>query len=122
MNESLSEEATIQTPVRRSERHVLYRDLAIVYEGYSESIPLRVPDISTHGMFINTPRIFPESAVLRVKFRLNRSGVEVNARAEVRYCLAGVGIGVEFVDISPEAQQAIEEEMKAARAAAASPA
>jgi len=122
MNESLSEEATIQTPMRRSERHVLYRDLAIVYEGYSEAIPLRVPDLSMHGMFINTPRTFPESAVLCVKFRLNRSGVEVTARAEVRYCLAGVGIGVEFVEISPEDQQAIEEEMQAARAASASPA
>jgi hypothetical protein len=35
----------------------------------------------------------------------------VKARAEVRYCLAGVGVGVEFIDISPEAQRAISEEM-----------
>jgi hypothetical protein len=32
-------------------------------------------------------------------------------RGEVRYCLPGVGVGVEFIDISPEARHAIDEEM-----------
>jgi hypothetical protein len=41
--------------------------------------------------------------------RRNRN--EVQARGEVRYCLTGVGIGVEFVGISPEYVQAIEEEV-----------
>jgi hypothetical protein len=36
----------------------------------------------------------------------------VNARAEVRYCLRGVGIGVEFIDIPPLDRQAIENEIK----------
>lgn len=105
--------------VRQHERHALYRDLAIVYEGYSEEIPLRVPDLSAQGMFINTPRAFPEGAVLRVRFHLERSGQEIVARAEVRYCLEGVGIGVEFVEIAPEARRAIEVEVRAARAASA---
>ena len=54
-----------------------------------------------------------QGAVLCVEFRLTRSDVLVRARAEVRYCLPGVGVGVEFVDISPDAQRAIEEEMSA---------
>jgi hypothetical protein len=63
-------------------------------------------------MFIQTGRHFPEGAVLKVRFRLVRSRYEVHARAEVRYCLPGVGIGVEFVDISAEDRLAIENELR----------
>ncbi len=87
------------------------RELAIEYEGSEQSIPLRPPDISTRGMFINTNRHFPQGAVLKVRFTLARTGREVRARAEVRYSLAGVGIGVEFVDISLADQLAIEAEL-----------
>jgi hypothetical protein len=72
---------------------------------------VRVPDISTHGIFINTSQCFAEGAVLSLQFRLTRTDVPVKTCAEVRYCLPGVGVGVEFVDISPEVRRAIEEEM-----------
>ena len=100
------------TPVRQYNRYAAYRDLAINYEGYSENIPVRAPDISASGMFINTGRRFPEGAVVKVHFRLTRSSHEVNARAEVRYCLPGVGIGVEFIEISEADRQAILEEIQ----------
>lgn len=87
-------------------------DLSVSYEGYSEDIQTRPPDISTRGMFINTSRSFPEGAVLNVQFRLAITGAEVRTRCEVRYCLPGVGVGVEFVDISPEGVQAIEKEIQ----------
>ena len=77
----------------------------------TEEISSRPPDISPHGMFINTAKRFPEGAIMKLRFRLNRSGVEIHARAEVRYCLPGVGIGVEFVGLSPESVHAIEEEI-----------
>ena len=99
-------------PSRAAERYSTYRDLAIIYEGSSEAIPVRAPEISIRGMFINTARHFPEGAIIRVHFRLTKSGYEIDVRSEVRYCLQGVGIGVEFLDISPEAQRAIEEEHK----------
>jgi hypothetical protein len=88
------------------------RDLSVTYEGHSEDVALRPPDISARGMFINTNRNFPEGAVLNVHFRLAETGVEVRARGEVRYCLAGVGVGVEFVEISPDAVRAIENEIR----------
>jgi hypothetical protein len=99
-------------PKRQFERYTSYRDLAVNYEGYSEEIPVHIPDISIHGMFINTPHQFPNGAVLNVKFTLTRSNYEVQARSEVRYCLPGVGVGLEFIEISPEAQKAIEEELR----------
>ena len=95
----------------RDVRYHGYRDLAIVYEGSSENIPVRAPDISPSGMFINTARRFPEGAVIKVTFRLTQSNYEVSCRAEVRYCLESVGIGIQFVDIDPAAQSAIEDEL-----------
>jgi hypothetical protein len=96
---------------RRSPRYAQFSELAVTYEGRTEEISLRPPDISTHGMFINTVRRFPEGAILKLRFRLSRSGIEVHARGEVRYCLAGVGIGVEFIGLSAEYLHAIEEEI-----------
>ncbi len=87
------------------------RELSVTYEGYSEEVALRPPDISTRGMFINTSRNFPEGAVLNVQFRLGQTGTQVTSRAEVRYCLPGVGVGIEFIDISEEAVHAIEKEI-----------
>ena len=87
------------------------RDLNVTYEGHSEDIATRPPDISPRGMFINTVRNFPVGAVLQIRFTLAHSGVEINTRAEVRYCLQGVGIGVEFLEISAQAVKAIEAEI-----------
>jgi PilZ domain len=87
------------------------RELSVIYEGRSEEIALRPPDISARGMFINTRHHFPEGAVLNVQFRLGQTGAEVTTRAEVRYCLPGVGVGVEFVNISEQALEAIEKEV-----------
>lgn len=104
-------ENDLRRAVRQHPRLQHYRDLSLVYEGYSEEISIRAPDLSVQGMFINTTRHFPEGAVLKVTFRLARSGYEVHTRAEVRYCLEGVGVGVEFFEISPEDRSAIDEEL-----------
>ena len=102
--------AEVTTEKRAAVRHVFCRDLQIVYEGYGRDIALRTPDISTQGMFISTVQEFPIGAELYVRFRLGRSAIQVHAKAEVRYCLPGVGIGVEFTDMTDSARQAIEEE------------
>jgi PilZ domain len=96
---------------RQDARHPQLSELSVDYEGFTENIVLRPPDLSPHGMFINTAKAFPEGAILKLRFRMARSPVLIQTRCEVRYCLAGVGIGVEFVDISPEAVRAIEEEL-----------
>lgn len=103
-------------PVRRYLRnsprvHSLAR-ISLNYEGHSEEVAARPPDVSTCGMFINTVQNFPEGAVLNLRFLLSLSGVEIQTRCEVRYCLKGVGIGVEFVGISPDAVAEIEREIE----------
>lgn len=86
--------------------------ISVHYEGHTEEVATRPPDVGTHGMFFNTPTKFPEGAVLNLKFRLALSGAEISTRCEVRYCLPGVGVGVEFIGISPEAVRQIEHEIK----------
>jgi PilZ domain-containing protein len=101
------------TGTRAVSRFSGLQDLSVTYEGGNEEIALRPPDVSTRGMFINTVQSLPIGSVLTIRFRLAHSGIEVNTRGEVRYCLPGVGVGVEFVEISPEAVQAIESQIEA---------
>lgn len=100
---------------RRSPRYAQFSELSLTYEGRTEEICSRPPDISPHGMFINTAKRFPEGAIMKLRFRLSRSRMEVHARAEVRYCLPGVGIGVEFIALEPQYVHAIEEEIAGTR-------
>jgi hypothetical protein len=91
------------------------REIALQYEGIEERIISRVPDVSTTGMFVNTGRKYAEGAVLNLSFCLALSGMEVQARGEVRYTLPGVGVGVQFIDIAKNAIHAIEREIQLSR-------
>ena len=104
---------------RRELRFPQLLELRMNYEGDGENIPLRPPDISLHGMFVNTSTHFPEGSIVNLRFRLTRSNVEVQTRGEVRYRLPGIGIGVEFVGMQPEAVRAIEKEIRASSGARA---
>jgi hypothetical protein len=98
---------------QRFPRYQHLSELSLTYEGRSESLCIHPPDISAKGMFINTDAEFPEGSVLKLHFRLARTGTRIAARCEVRYCLAGVGVGVEFVNLPSECARAIEAEMGA---------
>ena len=88
------------------------RQITISYEGRDEQIRVKPPDLSIHGMFVSTSTSFPEGTVLNLRFQLAHSGMEVEARGEVRYCLPGVGVGVEFIGVSHEAEQKIAREIE----------
>ncbi len=106
----MSSQTSMKFAFRRLfDRYSHFRALRVIYEGHSESIPLHAPDLSPRGMFINTARELPEGTVVRIQFRLSQSNFLVQARGEVRYCLPGVGVGVEFVHISAQAEDAIED-------------
>ena len=97
---------------REWSRYSGLRDLSLTYEGESEAIAVHPPEISPKGMFINTPVHFPDGSVLKVSFRLAGSNHRIATRCEVRYCMPGVGVGVEFIGISPRDQKAILEEIQ----------
>jgi len=105
---------------RRLQRHQHLSELSVTYEGSNETFPIHPPNISTRGMFINTSAVFPEGSVLKLTFRLARTGARIAARCEVRYCLVGTGLGVEFVDLPSECARAIEAELGLVRSRARS--
>jgi hypothetical protein len=97
---------------REVKRYELPSELSVVYEGVAEEIPIRPADLSTRGMFIHSAKPFPEGSILKVRFRLCRVDFVVNVRAEVRHCVPGIGFGVEFMALEPEALLAIEQELR----------
>jgi PilZ domain-containing protein len=88
--------------------------LVAIFEGENQGAPVHPPDLSTLGMFINTREDLSVGAVLNLNFRLLLSEVEVGVRAQVRRTMPGVGVGVEFLDLSPIAKRAIEQELELA--------
>jgi len=96
---------------REVPRYELPSELSVVYEGAAEKVPLRPADLSTRGMFVHSPKPFPEGSVVKIHFRLRRMDFAVDVRAEVRHCIPGVGFGVEFLDLEPEARWAIDQEL-----------
>ncbi|MGH9743431.1 MAG: PilZ domain-containing protein [Candidatus Acidiferrum sp.] len=96
---------------RSSPRVQSLREITITYEGQDEQIVVKPPNLSKRGMFINTNRSFPEGAVLNLRFTLLQTDAEIRTRCEVRYCQPGVGVGVEFIGLRPEATKLIEREI-----------
>jgi hypothetical protein len=101
--------------IRFSNRVHSLREISISYEGGTQVVSIRPPDVSTRGMFVNTSEKFPEGAVLNLRFCLDLSGVEVQARGEVRYCIPSVGVGIEFIAMSQKGIRAIEKEIELVR-------
>lgn len=106
-----AEKASI--PARREPRIQHLSELYLCYEGGGPEVYIRTPDLSPNGMFVNTTTHFPEGAIVRLRFRLTRSNIEVQTRGEVRYCLRGIGIGVEFLGLDSKSAQAIAKELRA---------
>lgn len=97
---------------RRNVRVQNLREITMVYEGQNEKILIKPPNISCGGIFISTPRVFPEGAVLDLRFKLLLTNAEICTRGEVRYCMPGVGVGVEFISLAPESAKLIEREIQ----------
>lgn len=99
------------SPPRSARRIHTVSGIILSYEGQPDLTYVRSPDVSARGMFVNTPRQFPEGAIMNVRFRLALTGAAVQARGEVRYCLPGVGIGLEFIGLDAKTRQRIEREV-----------
>lgn len=99
------------TSTRKWPRFSHLKDVALSCEGRNEVLSVHLPDISLTGMFLNTMTSYPEGTILKVHFRLARSNHAVDVRCEVRYCLPGVGLGLEFIDILAKDKKAIMKEL-----------
>lgn len=62
-------------------------------------------DISEGGLYVHTGRMFPSGSILDISFPAGRN--PLNLKARVQHCQEGIGMGLEFVDLSPEQKAAI---------------
>jgi hypothetical protein len=66
---------------------------------------VRLADLSTDGAFVDARTVLPPGSMANLRFTL--LGHEVTARAEVRYSMPGMGMGLRFVEVSPEGRELI---------------
>ena len=109
----MKEEKGNSTLVNQREcgRFSYLQDLTINLEGTNQQIKPRTLDISPLGMFINTEYLVPEGSILDIRFSLPITRHKISTRAEVRYSLPSIGIGIRFINLSSEDQDAINREM-----------
>ncbi len=65
-------------------------------------------DISVGGMFLKTPRPLPKDSEVQVTFRLNADLPAIECAGKVIYSGPGMGMGIEFQQLSEEARKAIQ--------------
>ncbi len=58
-------------------------------------------DVSVGGMFLETAEPPPAESRVNLRFNLDDGGGIIIAQAKVLYCVAKLGVGVEFTDFSP---------------------
>jgi Tfp pilus assembly protein PilZ len=62
--------------------------------------PIRMSDLSTKGVFLDTRCVIAAGSTVQLSFRI--AGHPVSVAARVVYCTPPFGMGVEFLDLSPE--------------------
>ncbi len=87
---------------RRYKRVVLKKEVLI-----NGSIKAQGLDLSLGGLYIHTGRHFPVGTVMSVTLPLNSQ--IINVRAVVRNAQESVGMGVEFIEVTPDQAAAIQD-------------
>jgi hypothetical protein len=66
---------------------------------------VRLADLSVDGAFVDARTVLPPGALARLRFTILEE--EVTVQTEVRYSMPGMGMGLRFVDLAPEARNLI---------------
>jgi hypothetical protein len=93
---------------RSAERLSFLCECRIEYDGAtSGSITARISDLSDGGAFIDTMTWLPVGSRLNLRFRLLTT--EVSVGCEVRFFMPMIGMGVKFLNLSPEGLSLIQQ-------------
>jgi c-di-GMP-binding flagellar brake protein YcgR len=65
-------------------------------------------DVSIGGMFFNVRFPLPMGSEMSITFRLYPAEPAITCRAKVTFSRVGLGMGIQFQDLSTEAQQTIQ--------------
>ena len=96
--------------MRRYVRMGLPKGMLVAWEHSGIHKASRVSVIAVGGLFISTPEPPPAGDTIRLLFEV--PGGEVRARAMVRDCQPGKGMGIEFTVMGQEARARLQRLMK----------
>lgn len=65
-------------------------------------------DVSTGGLFLNTPEPLVPGSQVELSFRVTPEGPQIECSGRVVYALAGIGMGIQFVDPKGEIKLALD--------------
>ncbi|RPJ69431.1 MAG: hypothetical protein EHM24_04370 [Acidobacteria bacterium] len=68
---------------------------------------VRITEISAGGAFVDTRSVLPAGAVTYLLFTLGDRQLRV--KAQVRYAIPSIGMGLAFTELSPEDRQTLAE-------------
>ena len=89
---------------RRYPRTSLRTLIWLGQDGIFTQTPEILRDLSERGAFIQTQQHFCAGSILSLRFQLPSSSRLVSATVIVRSHREGLGLGVEFLDLTPEHQ------------------
>jgi uncharacterized protein (TIGR02266 family) len=97
----LSEEGPYVSPEinkRQHRRARLVTQVRCASLGREEMLLSR--DVSVGGVFVSTKEPFPMNSEVAVSMQLPSGGAAINAHGTIVYALKGLGMGVQFSDLS----------------------
>jgi len=75
----------------------------------NNSIMVNGINISEGGLYVHTGRMFPAGSIVDVSIPFGTK--QINFKARVQHCQECIGMGLEFIDLSPEQQTQLKELM-----------
>ncbi len=94
-------------------------DIWLGEDGIFTRTPDLIRDLNEDGAFIETDQQFSVGSIVTLAFNSPMSGRLLTATVAVRHNRAGVGIGVQFLDMAPEGRDELQHFVgRAARRAA----
>ncbi len=93
-------------PEQRHHPRLSYaREVWIGQDGIFSRTNERLANISVGGVFLQTAASYAKGAILNIRFKVGAEANFISSSAIVRNLRPGLGIGLEFLDLSPEAKQ-----------------
>lgn len=65
-------------------------------------------DVSAGGLFVNTKSPLPLDSLVRIAFSLAAGSPAISCNGLVVYSMQGLGMGIQFADLSEESRTALE--------------
>lgn len=92
---------------RKFPRQTLTTEIWLGQDGIFTHANESLGELSEGGAFIETSQRYPVGSILSLRFKLPRAMDFITCTIIVRHTRGGSGLGIEFLDLSPEDRQQI---------------